>query len=106
MGCSVMSVSHSSFGAAAVNRRWTRSSQVGAFLRFLTPFPRPGQALEAELAHDLPHQLLVDDQALFDLQGGSDPQHPVGAPGAGVDVGDRRRPTAHGGSRGRSAGGT
>src|SRR5438552_3367789 len=59
-----MSVSHSSFGADAVNRRLIRSSHVGAFLRFFIPLRGPGQALEAELAHDLPHELLVDDEPL------------------------------------------
>jgi hypothetical protein len=31
------------------------------------PLPGPWQAFEAQLAHDLPHQLLVDDDALLDL---------------------------------------
>src|SRR5665213_955250 len=35
VGCSVMSVSHSWLGASAWNWRWTRSSHVGAFFRFL-----------------------------------------------------------------------
>ena len=51
-------------------------------------FLGPGRPLKAQLAHDLPHQLLVDDDALLDLQGGPDPQHAIGAPRAGVDVGD------------------
>jgi hypothetical protein len=38
------------------------------------------EAVDPELTHDLPHELLVDDQSLLDLQRGADPQHPVGAP--------------------------
>jgi len=45
VGCSVMSVSQSSLGAEAVNSRWTRSSQVRAFFRFLKPFFGPGSPL-------------------------------------------------------------
>ena len=33
-------------------------------------------------------ELRVDDEPLFDLEGGPDPQDAVGAPGAGMDVGD------------------
>jgi hypothetical protein len=84
-----MSVSHSWLGALAVNWRWTRSSQVGAFLRFLMPLARSGQAADAQLVHDLPHQLVVHDQPLLDLQRGPDAQAAVGAPGSGVNVSDR-----------------
>ena len=35
------------------------------------------------------HQLRVDDEPLLELEGGLDPQHPIGAAGAVVDVGDR-----------------
>lgn len=38
-----MSVSHSSFGFVAVKFRCTKSSHVGAFFRFFTPFLGPGR---------------------------------------------------------------
>ena len=60
----------------------------GDVLQVLHPLLRPRQALNAQFAHDPLDQLRVDDEPLFDLQGGSDPQDAVGAPGAGVDVGD------------------
>jgi hypothetical protein len=46
----------------------------------LDPLLWSGQALQAELLHDLPDQLLVDDEPLLDLEGGPDAQHPIGAP--------------------------
>jgi hypothetical protein len=49
---------------------------------------RPRKALKAQLAHDPPHQLGVDDEPLFELQGGFDPQDAIGAPGSGVDIRD------------------
>ncbi len=45
--------------------------------------------MNAQLAHDPTDQLGVDDEALFDLQRGLDPQDAVGAAGPGVDIGDR-----------------
>jgi hypothetical protein len=70
---------------AALHEVFTRRG----VLEVLDAFAWSWQAFEAELAHDLPHQLLVHDQSLFDLQRGSDAQHAVGAARAGVDVGDR-----------------
>jgi hypothetical protein len=40
VGCSVMSISHSTSGASTVNCRLTRSSSVAAFTRFLRPLRR------------------------------------------------------------------
>ena len=41
---------------------------------------RARQALDPQLAHDREDQLLVDHHALLTPEGGSDPQHPIGAP--------------------------
>jgi hypothetical protein len=57
-------------------------------LEVLEPFLGPRKALEAQLPHDPRDELGVDDEALFDLQGGLDPQDAIGAPGAGVNVSD------------------
>jgi hypothetical protein len=46
----------------------------------------PGQALDAQLAHDGEDQLLVHHHVLLTHQGGSDAQHPIGPSGALVDV--------------------
>ena len=46
------------------------------------------KTLNAQLIHDPPDQLGVDDEPLFELEGGFDPQDAVGAPGAGVDISD------------------
>jgi hypothetical protein len=43
------------------------------------------------LAHDGEDQLLVHDHVLFAHEGGADSQHPIGAPRALVDVGDKSR---------------
>jgi hypothetical protein len=42
-------------------------------------FPGARQALDAQLTHDGQGQLLVDYHVLLALEGGSDPQHPVGS---------------------------
>ena len=60
----------------------------GGVLQVLHSLPRPGQAPDAELAHDPFHELGVDDEPLLDLEGGPDAQDAIGAPRAGVDVGD------------------
>ena len=49
---------------------------------------RPWQALDTQLSHDRQDQLLVDHHVLLSHQCGTDTQHPKGAPGALVDVGD------------------
>jgi len=49
---------------------------------------RSWKTLNAQLAHDLQDQFAIDDQPLFDLKGGSNPQHPIGAARARVDVSD------------------
>jgi len=60
----------------------------GGVLQVLHTPPRSWQAPDAQLAHDSLHELGVDDETLLDLQGRPDAQDAVGAPGAGVDVGD------------------
>jgi hypothetical protein len=57
-------------------------------LEVLVALFRPRKAPKAQLAHDPLDQLGVDDEPLFDLQGGFVPQDRVGAAGAGVDIGD------------------
>jgi hypothetical protein len=44
---------------------------------------------QSQAAHQLLHELVVDDQALLDLECGLHPQDPVGATGALMDVLDR-----------------
>src|ERR1700733_2272981 len=55
----------------------------------LLVFLRARKALDAQLTHDRENQLLVDDHVLLTLEGGSDPQHSIGATGSLVDVGDQ-----------------
>jgi hypothetical protein len=50
---------------------------------------RSRKALDPQFAHDGQDQLLVDHHALLTLEGGSDPEHPIGAPRSRMDVGDR-----------------
>ena len=61
----------------------------GCVLEVLVALLGPGQAFEAQLGHDPLHQLGIDNEPLLDLQGGLDPQDPVGASGTGVNIGDR-----------------
>src|SRR5665213_2721868 len=57
-------------------------------LEVLVALFRPRKTPNAQLTHDPLDQLGVDNQALFDLQSGLDPQDAVGASRAGVDIGD------------------
>ena len=66
---------------------------------------RARESLDAQLAHDGEDQLLVDHHVLLSHQGGSDAQHPIGAPGPLVDVGDEAL-SKSGGSGDRTARGT
>ena len=47
------------------------------------------EALDAQLAHDGEDQLLVDHHVVFSHEGGSDAQHPIGAPRPLVDLRDQ-----------------
>ena len=83
-----MSVNHERVGSAGHERSLDEVLGGGDVLEVLHPLLGPGQALETQLAHDLPDQLLVDDKTLFDLEGRPDAQHPIGPTGSGVDLGD------------------
>lgn len=60
----------------------------GDVLQVLHVPARSGQAVDAELSHDLRDQLLVDDEPLFDLERRPDAESPVCAARAGMDIGD------------------
>ena len=58
------------------------------FSRFFTPFLRPGKALDAQLAHDFPDQLVLTIRPCSISRAALIRKHPIGAAGSGVDVGD------------------
>jgi hypothetical protein len=85
-----MSVSQSTLGASGE----IPLDQVlfcGLVHQVLLVLLRARQALDAQFTHDGEDQLLVDHHVLFADQGGPDPQHPIGAPRALVDVGNEPR---------------
>lgn len=87
VGCSVMSVIHSRFGAVSVNSRLTRS--VAAYLpAFALRQTLLRESVQAETTHQQRHGLAVDEDASPVPQLGRDASLAVDPAGLAMHVGD------------------
>jgi hypothetical protein len=81
-----MSVSHTSFGLRRPEPSLDEVLARGDVLQVPHTLSWSGQPPQSQAGHELLHELVVDDEALLDLQGGLHPQDPVGATRPRVDV--------------------